>query len=119
MKFILISTILFLLFGSAADCHADDADGIEFIINAVGTSDCVFIRNGKEHAADDAEAHLRMKYRRGKKWVTSAETFINRIASKSSFSGKPYLMQCGQEDPQPAADWMMKKLSEFKRRASL
>lgn len=115
MKCISISAVLILLLGSSHLCHADDADGIEYIINAVGTSDCVFIRNGKEHAATDAEHHLRMKYRRGQKWVTSAESFIDRIASKSSFSGKPYFIRCGLEAPQPAADWMMERLSVFRR----
>ena len=34
--------------------------------------------------ADDAADHLRLKHRRGKRYATSAETFIDRLASKSS-----------------------------------
>jgi hypothetical protein len=115
VKTFAISAVLALLMVSSPLCRANDADDIEFIINAVGTSECVFIRNGKEHSADDAEKHLRMKYRRGKKWVTSAESFIDRLASKSSFSGKPYLMRCGQQAPQPAAAWMMERLAVFRQ----
>ncbi len=92
----------------------DDVLKIDFLLTTVGASDCVFIRNGKEHTARDAEKHLRMKYRRGRKWVNSVESFVGRIATKSSFSGKPYKIRCGESEAQLTADWLRAKLPEYK-----
>lgn len=93
---------------------ADAADEIDYLIQAIQSSDCVFVRNGKRHEPDEAASHLRMKYSRGKKYAGSAEKFIERLASKSSFSGKPYFMECAGRPPQPSADWLMQKLQSYR-----
>ncbi len=89
-------------------------DAIEYLLTAVGDSECVFIRNGKEHSAKDAEDHLRMKYRRGKRHVSSTETFIKRIATKSSMSGKKYMIRCKGMDAMPTAEWLEARLEEIR-----
>ena len=49
----------------AAVARADDgAAEIEYLVTAIGASGCAFIRNGKQYDAVDAEAHLRMKYKK-------------------------------------------------------
>jgi serine/threonine protein phosphatase PrpC len=78
---------------------------IDYLLATVGDSDCTFIRNGKGYAAKSAQDHLQMKRKRGKRYYDSADEFIDRIASKSSFSGKPYLIQCGDDPEQTAAAW--------------
>ena len=50
----------------------------------------MFIRNGSEHSATDAEAHLRMKWDRQKDQVRTAEDFIVRCGTQSSQSGQRY-----------------------------
>ena len=45
--------------------------------------------NGLTKARD----HLQMKRERGKRYYDSTEEYIDRIASKSSWSGKPYKIQ--------------------------
>lgn len=90
----------------------EEAERIEYLLTAIGESACTFVRNGKEYPAAQAESHLRMKYRRGKRWATDAETFIERIASKSSFSGRPYHIHCGGAEPRPTSDWLLERLSE-------
>ncbi len=59
-------------------------------------SNCQFNRNGSWYDAKQASDHLRQKYdylvRRH--LVTNAESFIDLAASKSSMSGKPYLVRC-------------------------
>ena len=87
------------------------AEEINSLIDSVGASGCAFVRNGKSHTAQDAADHLRMKYRRGKKYAKDAEQFISRLASKSSMSGRSYFMKCDGEEPQKAADWLLLKLS--------
>jgi hypothetical protein len=94
---------------------ADQAETeIEYLISTVGESGCTFIRNGSRHDADDAASHMRLKYRRGKRYATSAELFIERLASKSSFSGKPYAIECPGSDPVPSADWLTARLHEYR-----
>jgi hypothetical protein len=84
---------------------------IQALLNAVETSGCEFQRNGSLHDAADAADHLRLKYRRGGKYVDSAEQFIDRLATESSWTGKPYTIICdGVEEPTGA--WLHRALAE-------
>jgi hypothetical protein len=78
---------------------------IDYLLATVGASNCTFIRNGKSYAAKSAQDHLQMKRKRGKRYYDSTDEFIDRIASKSSFSGKPYRIQCGDGPEQTATAW--------------
>ena len=98
--------------GFAAD--SDIETEIDFLLTAVGDSGCTFLRNGQMHSSSDAEAHLRMKYRRGKRYVSTTETFIERLASSSSMSKKPYLILCGDAEPVPTGDWLFERLREYR-----
>ena len=87
--------------GSAGAADRADAE-IEQILAAVGRSGCTFVRNGTPHSAPDAEDHLRMKFRKGARYVKTAEDFIDRLASASSWTGKPYRVQC-RDQPETTA----------------
>ena len=89
---------------------------IEHLITTVGESGCTFIRNGSHHDAEDAASHMRLKYRRGKRYAPTAELFIERLASKSSFSGKPYTIDCPGSDAVPSGDWLTARLREYRAR---
>ena len=88
---------------------------IDYLLDTVVSSDCVFIRNGSEHEAEAARDHLQMKRKRGKRYFSSAEEFIEKIASKSSWTGKDYLIQCGSEPQQKAQAWFMSVLNLFRQ----
>ena len=107
--------LLILLLGSIttarADTHADAE--IQALIQAVAESECEFNRNGSRHSAETAAAHLELKYSRGKRYADSAEAFIERLASKSSWSGEPYQMICNGET-QPAGDWLTVRLEALR-----
>jgi hypothetical protein len=87
---------------------------IEYLLVAVANSDCQFIRNGEAHDAAEAAAHLRMKYERAGWLVDDAEEFIDRLASKSSISGRPYAIQCQDAAPSPAQAWLTERLAEYR-----
>jgi hypothetical protein len=87
---------------------------VDYLINAVSESGCNFVRNGKEHTPSEAADHLQMKARRGKRYYDTTEEFIDRIASKSSWSGNPYLIQCDGQPDVPAADWFSRVLTEYR-----
>ena len=107
--------LLILLLGSIttarADTHADAE--IQALIQAVAESECEFNRNGSLYSAETAAEHLELKYSRGKRYADSAEAFIERLASKSSWSGKPYQMICDGET-QPAGDWLTMRLEALR-----
>ncbi|QCR24529.1 DUF5329 family protein [Pontibacter sp. SGAir0037] len=60
---------------------------IAYIRNLEGAT---FIRNGSEHSPAEAADHLQAKYKKHAKRVTTAEIFIEQLASKSSMSGEVY-----------------------------
>lgn len=101
----------------AGDAAAMDTE-IDFLIGAVAGSSCTFIRNGKEHDAEAASEHLQMKRKRGKRYYDSTEEFIERIASKSSWSGRDYLIRCGSGATQTANAWFSSKLDEYRGETS-
>ena len=106
---------LVLIAGSIAtvDAAADADTEIHALIQAVAESECEFNRNGSLHSAEAAAAHLELKYSRGKRYADSAEAFIERLASKSSWSGKPYQMICDGQ-AQPSGDWLTATLLKMR-----
>ena len=107
--------LLVLIAGFIARVHAEaDADTeIRALIQAVAESECEFNRNGSLHSAEAAAAHLELKYARGERYADSAEAFIERLASKSSWSGKPYQMICDGQT-QPTGDWLTATLEDIR-----
>jgi hypothetical protein len=64
---------------------------IEALIHTVeGMVDAIFIRNGKHYNAALAAEFLRRKWRAHESEIKSATDFIDKVASFSSRSGKPY-----------------------------
>jgi hypothetical protein len=86
---------------------------VRLLIDAIAASRCDFNRNGREHTAEEAAAHLELKYARAGKHIDSADEFITQLASSSSFTGRPYLMSC-KGDTLPAEDWMIDALEQIR-----
>ena len=105
MRHLLLTVLLYAALMSSTYAQTDAEAEITALIAAVRESGCEFNRNGSMHSAEAAAEHLELKYSRGKRYADSAEAFIERLASKSSWSGKPYEMICDGET-QPAGDWL-------------
>lgn len=90
---------------------------IEQLFTALESSHCEFNRNGSWHDAKKASAHLRRKYDYllKRNLVGSTETFIERAASQSSFSGKPYTVRCGGHAPVSSKSWFLEKLAKLRQ----
>ena len=98
LKTLAIATLLLVAAALRAPAQARGAltedEKIERLIRSIADlKDATFIRNGDEHTAAEAADHLRTKWQRGKKHVKTADDFIEKIASKSSISGKPYTIR--------------------------
>lgn len=115
MRLLLISVSLSFFVSALAAADVTDTE-VEFLVSTIGESNCTFIRNGKRHSAKDAEDHLRMKYRRGKRYAPTAEKFIERLASASSMSKKPYYIECEGQEAVPSGDWLMARLSDYRHK---
>ncbi|MEH6516015.1 MAG: DUF5329 domain-containing protein [Halioglobus sp.] len=100
----------------ATPLRADEASATEIglLLDFVSTSGCDFIRNNSRHEPEEAADHLRLKYSRGKRYADTAEHFIDRLASKSSWSGKLYEVDCEDEPPQPAGPWLHRALADIR-----
>lgn len=120
---LLLTALLAMLLLPSSALRAGEetlADGeINHLINRVEESGCLFVRNGDEHSASDAAGHLRLKYRRGKRYAKTAEQFIERLASESSWSGKPYFINCPDNLPVTSRDWLTKELERFRQSAAM
>jgi hypothetical protein len=115
---VIAAALLIFLLPFAAQADEVPAE-IDYLLAAIGSSDCTFIRNGSRYDAEDAEAHLRMKYRRGKRYASTTEKFIERLASKSSMSRKPYFIECVNAEKVESGIWLEQRLEEFRARANV
>lgn len=94
--------------GVALSAIAADADReIAGLVEGLGKSGCEFERNGSWYEAGKAQAHLQRKYEwlRKRDLVDTAEQFIDRAASRSSVSGKPYRVRCPGNPVVDSATW--------------
>ena len=98
-----------LISGAAAGVPPDADAEIQSLLAAVATSGCEFERNGDFYPSDQAADHLALKYRRGTRYVSTAEDFIDRLASKSSWSGSPYYVICDGVKT-ASGDWLHQQL---------
>ncbi len=89
---------------------------IEYLLLEIEKSSCTFHRNGSEHSSIEAADHLRMKYGRVKSRINSSEKFIDMLATKSSWTGNSYQLECEQGQLQPSGAWLHKILRD--RRSS-
>ncbi len=116
----IILSLLFLLSGcftaaQAAESATTKAE-ITHLFTVLETSNCQFNRNGSWYGAKEATGHLQMKYRylQDKDLVPSAEKFIERAATESSFSNKAYQIRCADNVVQPSAPWFTAALLKYR-----
>lgn len=93
MKKLCIVLLSFMLCGVvfAAPTDAEDA-AIQYVIDSVKNAPAgtKFVRNGKAYDAPKAADHLRTKYWWAKKKLSTADEFIQYVASSSSKTDEPY-----------------------------
>jgi hypothetical protein len=118
-----IATALFLALPLAAAAHPvvpgvppQVQAEIDHLFDYIAKSPCKFNRNGSWHDMVAARAHVNTKYEylRDRGQIDSAESFIDNAASKSSFSGKDYLVQCPGTTTVPSADWLKSELVRYR-----
>lgn len=101
---------------TAADPEVATEQEIAHLILYLQRSGCEFNRNGSWYDPPKAVEHIERKYRYliKREMIDSAEQFIDRAASRSSMSGKAYLVKCGDSEPVESAVWFGEELTRFR-----
>ncbi|WP_176691697.1 YfeK family protein [Superficieibacter electus] len=86
-------------------------------INAMLTAlaqkqDLTFIRNGDAHNCEEAVSHLRLKLSNTRNRIDTAEQFIDKVASSSSISGKPYIVKIPGKSDENAKSYLHALIAE-------
>ncbi len=98
----------------ALPAGATDPDReIDYLLRFVAASGCTFHRNGADHDSAEAADHLRLKLRRGGRYADTAEHFIDRLASSSSWTGEVYTVTC-EDRTEPSGDWLHRALEAYR-----
>jgi hypothetical protein len=114
-RLILIVGLIVGFFGGQSPVRAETSAGaqseIEYLLLEIGGSGCEFYRNGTWYDAKKAQSHLRSKYESlaARGGLTTAEDFIERVATKSMLSGQPYRVRCGGEVV-TSSEWLQRIL---------
>lgn len=93
---------------------ATEKQKIETLIKHVGyLKDAKFVRNGSTYEPVIAVRFLRGKWDANKAEVKSARDFIDKAATKSDTSGKPYLMRFNDGKEIPSRDFLLAELKKI------
>lgn len=115
--------VVFIWLAGTASVHADPPRTpvlaeVDALLGRLSASGCVFNRNGSWHSAVEAKTHLagKLEYLERRGLVQTAEQFIERGASASSISGRPYLVKCGNAVPMECRKWLEAQLEDIRGR---
>ena len=90
---------------------------INHLLGLIEQSGCEFFRNGTWYDAQRAQAHLRAKYDAlaASNQIKTAEDFIEKAASHSSISGRPYQIKCGSGTAMSTGQWFSEALARYRQ----
>ncbi len=75
--------------------------------------DATFVRNGQEYDAATAATFLRRKWAANKSGIKTADQFIDKVASASSTSGKPYLIRFKDGREMKSGEYLLEELKKL------
>lgn len=114
-----IALIAVLFSGLLSQATATSVADVEIghLLAYLERSGCAVYRNGKWYGASDARAHLEKKYRYllDKGMIDTTEDFIDRVATASSISGKPYQVKCDGREQVSSVEWLTMELERLRR----
>jgi Family of unknown function (DUF5329) len=89
---------------------------VNFLLGYIEGSACEFYRNGTWNDSKTAQAHLRDKYKYlvTGNLINTTEDFIEKAATKSSFSGQPYEVRCNGGATVTSNQWLRNELARFR-----
>jgi hypothetical protein len=91
---------------------------IDALLARLDASGCRFGRNDEWYAGADAKAHLlrKLEYIERYGTIDTTEQFIETAATKSSVTGTPYQVRCGDAPAVQSASWLLGQLKDMRNR---
>ena len=115
----LFTVLLLTSLAASGDGPGQQSENIEsaiqFLLKHVADSGLTFIRNSDRHDAFDAAEHMNSKYEYFRDKIKTPEDFIERCASKSLLSGKPYLVVLENGEEVRTDEWLLRALTNYRR----
>lgn len=117
-----VTSLFLLLVATAVSVPGDDkplseTDKIEVLIKHIeelkGAS---FVRNNSDYDAKTAAKFLRSKWQSRRREVKTAMDFIDKVASVSSTTGKPYLIRFKDRSELKSAEYLKSELKKLEQR---
>ena len=110
----LLITLVAASFAHAQELPAAEKQKIEALIKQVGElNDANFIRNGSVYEPAIAVRFLRGKWNAKDAEVKTVRDFIDKVASKSGSSGKPYLIRFNDGKEIPSREFLLAELKKL------
>jgi hypothetical protein len=101
-------------FAQAQTLPNSEKQKIEALIKQVANlKDAKFERNGSAYNADSAATFLRRKWEANESEVKTARDFIDKVASFSGTSGKPYLIRFKDGGEIKSRDFLLAQLKKL------
>ena len=85
------------------------------ILRVSNMKSMTFMRNGDEHNAADAAKHMQAKFDHFKDEIVTAEDFIDRCASRSEVTGKPYQVKLSDGVVRDAKEFLTAELHTLRK----
>lgn len=114
LKPVLIIFLLFFHQWVTADVPPKQEKEVAHLLNFIEHSNCIINRNGNEYPAIRANAHIESKYDYFRDDIKNTEDFILLSATKSTMSGKFYIVSCPGEKTIKTQDWLLHELKRFR-----
>lgn len=111
--FISTNLLLFLFsYPSVADSRLQDE--IHHLMEYTRNSNCIFIRNGRDHSPEDAARHMLRKYDHFKDKISTTEEFIELCATQSTLTRQPYEIRCPNQKSVESSYWFRMELQKLR-----
>jgi hypothetical protein len=115
---VLMHATVFLAGVGAESLPAPEKRKIEALIETVAAAnDIKFVRNGSAYNAATAATFLRRKWQANAGAVSSARDFIEKVATASGTSGKPYLIRFQDGSEIQSRQFLLAELTKIERLA--
>ena len=113
---LVIGAMVACALSAAAQATPDDAaqHEIDHLLEFVAASNCTFVRSGEKYSSQAAREHLAMKYRFTQFRLSTADEFVQYLATESSTTHEPYFVICGKQE-RPAGPWLADELRRFRK----
>lgn len=110
---VLLAALLAAVHAHAAPSAAEQARIQRLIAYVESQTTIRFVRNGTAYSSKDAATFLRRKFEKMGEHVSTAQQFVEQIASKSSTTGEAYQIRFQDGRQIPAARFLGEELKRM------